>query len=746
VTETLLERAKRCFKLAVDTEAKQRERERADLRFQVPEMQWDEAARKARDGDNGLTPPRPILSIPKIDQPIQLVENQARTAMLGVNVHPISEDANDDTAEVIQGIYRRIERDSNAQQARLWAFDRAVKAGRGAYRVTTKYDEDADPRTFDQEIAIERILHQDMVYFDPAAQKPDYSDGKWAFVAAWVSRADFERLYPKSSIAGMDDGEFRSIAASEPEWVAEDRGVLVTEYWYKDTVTEEITSADGKRTRQRETVKVYVAKLCGSEVLEEPEEWSGKYIPLIPVLGRELQPIDSERIFVGMIGPSKDGQRLYNFAASTLVERMAMEPKTPWLMPEGQDEGYENEWALSNVKNQPVLHYKLKTLDGKDIGPPQRAQLDQTGMSMAMMALQEADQFVQAATAIYDPSLGRQNPRDKSGRAILALQSQSDAGTSHYLASLADVSLTYEARMILDLMPHVYDRPGRVMRILGAENDERAVMVNAPFTMDQNKRPVPAPGMKDAKVYDLRKGAYSVSVSIGKSFQTRLEQGQTEIGEILAAQPTLMPLLGATYFRFRDFPGAKEIADVLKKVRDKEIPGLDEGEDGKPSADQLAAQVQNLGMQAQALQAQLQQAMAMIETDRAKQEAAIRIAELKAQVDLQKAQADNATKLQVAQIGAGVKAGSQAEDVKAEQTVLAEDHAFEFNQAEKDRAHETQMQREKMAHDVAMAAAGGRTMTTRREGGTSEDSEQGRESTSGNSAASAPPQPKGGEA
>jgi hypothetical protein len=163
VTETLLERAKRCFKLAVDTEAKQRERERADLRFQVPEMQWDEAARKARDGDNGLTPPRPILSIPKIDQPIQLVENQARTAMLGVNVHPISEDANDDTAEVIQGIYRRIERDSNAQQARLWAFDRAVKAGRGAYRVTTKYDEDADPRTFDQEIAIERILHQDMV-------------------------------------------------------------------------------------------------------------------------------------------------------------------------------------------------------------------------------------------------------------------------------------------------------------------------------------------------------------------------------------------------------------------------------------------------------------------------------------------------------------------------------------------------------------------------------------------------------
>jgi hypothetical protein len=36
----LLERAKKWFKLASDTEAEQRRRERDDLRFQIPEYQW----------------------------------------------------------------------------------------------------------------------------------------------------------------------------------------------------------------------------------------------------------------------------------------------------------------------------------------------------------------------------------------------------------------------------------------------------------------------------------------------------------------------------------------------------------------------------------------------------------------------------------------------------------------------------------------------------------------------------------
>src|SRR6185295_18012561 len=118
-----------------------------------------------RDSRKGATiagvtlPERPMLSIPSLDQPIQLVLNQEKAAHLGVQIHPLSEDADDDTAEVLQGLYRRIEVDSRANLARSFAFQRGVKAGTGEYEVTTEYDDDS-AETKDQRIVIKRILHQ----------------------------------------------------------------------------------------------------------------------------------------------------------------------------------------------------------------------------------------------------------------------------------------------------------------------------------------------------------------------------------------------------------------------------------------------------------------------------------------------------------------------------------------------------------------------------------------------------------
>jgi hypothetical protein len=100
--------------------------------------------RKAQTIDGIIVlPERPSLSIPTLDQPIQLALNQERQAHLGVQVHPLTEDADDDTAEVLQGLYRRIETDSRADLARSWAHERAVKCGRGWYRVNKVMDRDS---------------------------------------------------------------------------------------------------------------------------------------------------------------------------------------------------------------------------------------------------------------------------------------------------------------------------------------------------------------------------------------------------------------------------------------------------------------------------------------------------------------------------------------------------------------------------------------------------------------------------
>src|SRR5438094_9287910 len=93
------------FQICVQAEAQQRTREIDDLKFQVPELQWPAEVRDQRTAQtvNGFAlAARPMLAIPTLDQPIQLVLTQEKAAHLGVQVHPVTEEADDDTAEVLQ--------------------------------------------------------------------------------------------------------------------------------------------------------------------------------------------------------------------------------------------------------------------------------------------------------------------------------------------------------------------------------------------------------------------------------------------------------------------------------------------------------------------------------------------------------------------------------------------------------------------------------------------------------------------
>lgn len=704
------------LKIAQNARKKQLDREKAALKFQVPELQWDEDMRRSRQAqviDGVQIPARPMLSIPKLNQPIQLVLNQEKAAHLGVNISPLSEDADDDTAEVMRDLYRRIEQDSRAGLARSWAFDRAVKAGTGCYRINTKYDDDSTNPT-DQKIVFERLLYQDAAYFDPAAQEPDWCDGEWALVLSWLPHEKYKRLHPRSALAEYEADELKALAEEQPEWVTfNDEGkpaCLVAEYWrkeyserqwvilddgsfaYEDEIPEGRKLAKGENARLRKVSvpQVKWSKINAVEELES-EDWNGKYIPLIPVVGEELQPFDGERRWRGIIEPSMDAQRLFNYAASSAVELAALEPKAPYVMYEGQDEGYETMWQQANIRNFPSLKVSKegsKGPNGEMLPPPQRTQTDVGKLGPSMLLLDKAEQFIQAGTTTLDQSrIEQMGKRRVAHQTISALQEQSDLGTSHFLHNLATISMPYEAKVVIDLMAKIYDRPGRVARLLDMEDNERTVLLNQPFTTDQKGRPVPVQDgqrVDNVKNYDLRKGVYGVTVSIGKSWQSRLQQGADELGQILTASPELMPLIGATYFKFRDFPGAKEVAKVLKKVREKQFPGIDNDE-GQADPEQLQAELAAAKEQMQQMQSALQQAQQIIETDKAKQAAT-----------LEKARLDNATKEQIERIEAANKLHLQELE-----------HKFELLLEQMKMAHEEEMARYQAAHDAAMARQAG---------------------------------------
>src|SRR6185369_3606608 len=212
------------FKLSAEAFAENRKLAAADIKFQIPANQWPEGTNRAA---------RPTIEVDLLRHPKQIVQNQASQANVGVELHPVSPDASDELAEIKQGLYSRSQRDGGAKVARLWGLDYAKQAGLGWYRITTQYDEDSDDPS-DQEIVYERILHQEMIYPDPAAQKPDFSDGRFLFQAAYVPveslGIDYEGVKNKTA-----DG-FKDLMSSEPGWVlveGEKCSVLLVECFYK---------------------------------------------------------------------------------------------------------------------------------------------------------------------------------------------------------------------------------------------------------------------------------------------------------------------------------------------------------------------------------------------------------------------------------------------------------------------------------------------------------------------------------
>ena len=697
------------FKLGVDADGDQRKREIDALRFQVPELSWPNDVKEQRKPQlvGGVAiPQRPMLSIPTLDHPIQLTINAEKAAHLGIGIHPLSDTADDDTAEVLQGLYRRIEVDSRASLARSWAFERAVKAGRGFYRVITERDPDGE-NAFDQRIMIKRILQQASVVLDPFAQEADFSDGTWAFIVNDMPWDTYKRRYPKSQMASFTEDELSALGTDTQHWVSGDEGagraVRVAEYYrlekspkrrvllddgsdsYDDAIPEGRTArmGDEARSADEELPVLYWSVINAIEELEPAQTQDGRYIPIIPVIGRELIPFESERRWVGMIEPNKDAVRLLNYSASSAVEMASLETKAPYTMVEGQEEGHEQEWQLANVRNFPYLRYRNVSLNGTPAPPPQRTQVDTSRLGPSMLLLQQAREFIHEGTGAYESALGQQATNAKSGRAVMALQQQHQAGSSHFIDNLAEISLTYEAKVVLDLIPYIYDRPGRIARLLDAEDNPRTVMLNAPFTMNpQTQRPQrapmppqgmasqgmapqgppppppvppgvnagplppgvmpqgaptmpmapqPPPGPK-VQNYDLKKGRYGVSVTIGKSYKSRSEEGADELGNLFQAQPQLFPILGDIYLKFRDFPGHLEAAARVKKL----LPPPLQEQTNQPNPQQLQQQLQQAGQMVEQLTKALDEKTRLLDSDGQK-----------LQMQAQTAQSDQAAKLEI---------------------------------------------------------------------------------------------------
>src|SRR5439155_15294895 len=121
--------AKKRFKQAEEADQRQRQREKADLRSYAlgPWSEDDIKARQAQPATSSGLPPvpaRPTMVIPLVQEPIRQVLNAERGSDLGIELVPADDFAaltgpGDETEiELREGLIRRIQRESEAQDAR----------------------------------------------------------------------------------------------------------------------------------------------------------------------------------------------------------------------------------------------------------------------------------------------------------------------------------------------------------------------------------------------------------------------------------------------------------------------------------------------------------------------------------------------------------------------------------------------------------------------------------------------------
>lgn len=689
-----------------------------DTKFARLSDQWPEAIAKQRKQEG-----RPALVINKLPALIRAVVNEARQNKPSIKISPVDSGADEDTAEVIGGLIRNIERQSTAGVAYDTAIDHAVTGGFGFFRVDIDYAHD---ETFELEARIRRIANPLSVHWDTSSTSFDASDWNFAFVSDMLSKDEYKGQYPKASMVPFD-GDSRD--ENSELWLQDDQ-IRVAEWFQREKkqtkllqlavpnaqtgqtdlqavreadlpvvakrffeagniptdgmkdkdLIEGFLAASGVQITRERMVDGYEVKrriINGVEVLEE-DEWPGQMIPICPVWGDEVF-IDGRRHFRSLVRDAKDPQMMFNFWRSATTELVALAPKTPFIGPKGfVPKGQEQKWASANTRSHAYLEYEGAT-------PPQR----QPGPQVPSGALQEATlaaQDMNDITGIYPSAIGARS-NETSGKAIMARERQGDVSNFHFIDNL-NRAITYCGKVLVEIIPAVYS-PKETVRILGEDETAKVIQLT---TEDGGSNKPGIDGQK--RLYNLAVGKYDVEVKTGPNFATQREETRETLIEIMKQVPDAAPFVGDVLLDHMDFVGADKISKRLKALLPPEVRQAEEAEANSDDPEKAALVQQN-----QAAQQQLQQMQqaGMAEIKKAQDE----VAALKAdkQASIMKVQTDAQAKGQELQIKAA-ELQLKAREIALKEAEAMQTKAPEPTPAEK-WAYETQREREKMAFEAS---------------------------------------------
>jgi len=479
---------------------------------------------------------KPKFEVNKIHLSVMRIINEYRNNRITVDFVSKDGNADDELADVCDGLFRADEEDSGADEAYDNAFEEAVGGGIGAFRLRTEYEDEYDDENDKQRIRIEPIYDADStVFWDLDAKRQDKSDARMCFVLVPMTPDAYRDQYDDDPAAWPKDIDY-----SEFDWATPDV-VFVAEVYRVEEASETIRifqTIDGKEERYTErdfeddpeleamleavgTIEIRQRKvkrrkvrkylMSGGKVLEDHGHIAGDCIPIVPVYGKRWF-VDGVERCMGHVRLAKDAQRLKNMQLSKLGEISALSTvEKPIFTPE-QVSGHEMMWADDNLKNYPYLLLNTVTdANGQEVlsGPVGYTKPPQIPPALAGL--------LQITDADMDDLLGRQGGGEEimsniSGKAVELIQQRLDMQTFIYMSNMSK-AIKRAGEIWLSMARDVLVEPGRRMKSMGNGGELETVELGKPM-LNQDTGQVEYQN-------DMSRAKFDVSVEVGPSSSSK---------------------------------------------------------------------------------------------------------------------------------------------------------------------------------------------------------------------------------
>jgi len=570
-----------------DVERDQRSQANEDAYFaHVRGSQWN-------DKDKEMRAEKPMYEINRVVGAINLAVGEFTQNAISMKTIPLGSKATKEIATTMNGLTRNIENRSNMSSIANNAAKEIFTGGYGAWQVSKGFINE-ESFSNEQDISIEAIPDAaNSVFFDNGSVKDNFKDANWCFVIADIPAAQFKKDYPNSIAASLDND---SLIDNYGDWCNTSKGsIRIADYWVKEPMkktlvlmsdgTEKILDDDFKlvldelalkgitevKRKDIKSHKVVHYKISGAEILSGANAWDGIYIPVVMALGYTIW-INGVRHVRGLVRMAKDSQRLYNYSRSAIVESQARSLGDSTYMTAEQAKGHE----ATIGKDLPVKIYNHV------VGQPSPFKTPAANFQSALVEIaNQASEDVKVTTAAFNESLG-QNTSAKSGRAIIAIQEQSNLGTAEIHKNITG-AYEYTTLIMLDLIPKTMDTE-RQENIINPDGTEEVIFVN--------KEEIDKTTGKKVIINDLSLGKYGAVASFGASFKTKQIEAINTIISLSEINQRVAEVTPDLVLDNMDSPIAQVIGervhksmlkDGLIEPTEEELKELQENEPQEPS-------------------------------------------------------------------------------------------------------------------------------------------------------------------